>query len=188
MKTDQLNQLDNLRKLQEKLSNGSIDYWKEYSNIDTWQFWVNVSMLVVPLIILFIFIDRQKAFHLGFFGYSIHVYSGYIDGFGTRHGYWEYPFQAIPILPISFALDTSLIPVVFMLLYQWTLNNNKNYYLYAFLVCAIFSFVFKPIMSALSLIRLENGANFFHLFLAFIVGSILAKWITNLFLYFEKGR
>lgn len=29
----------------------------------------------------------------------------------------------------SFALDSSLVPVTYMMGYQWTLNNKKNYYI-----------------------------------------------------------
>jgi hypothetical protein len=187
MKEGQLSSLERLLNNQKELADNWIEYWLAYSSIGTWQFWVNVAFIIIPLIVLYFTIDRRRAFHLGFYGYSAHVLSTYIDGFATRHGFWEYPFKAIPILPISFGLDTSLIPVVYMLVYQWTLNHKKNYYIYALLVSILFAFVFKPILSALNLFTLENGANYFHLLLLYLSGALLSKWATNLFRYFEQS-
>jgi hypothetical protein len=186
MKEEQVKTLDKLKEIQENLGKDWIDYWFTYSSFDTWQFWLNVLMLIIPLIILYFSIDRRRAFHLGFYGYSVHILSLYIDGFALRYGFWEYPYKAIPFLPISFGLDTSLIPVTYILVYQWTLNHKKNYYLYLLITAFLFSFVFKPILVSLDLIRLTNGTNYFHLFLAYITGALLSKWITNLFHHFEK--
>jgi hypothetical protein len=186
MNKSQINDLQKLKEIQLELSSGWIDYWHRYSSFDTWQFWVNVAMLLIPLVVLYFTIDRKRAFHLGFFGFNIHVCAAYIDGFATRHGLWEYPFKAIPFLPISFGLDTSLIPVVYILLYQWTIKNKKNYYLYAVIISALFSFVFKPILSAHHLIELGNGINYLHLFPAYLIVAFISKWITNVFYYLES--
>lgn len=57
---DQLNQLQELKNAQEKVSKGWIDYWLEYSSFDTWQFWVNASFIIIPLIVLyFLSIERE---------------------------------------------------------------------------------------------------------------------------------
>jgi hypothetical protein len=187
MNEGQVKSFERLGRIQKELSDGWMDYWSKYSNIDTWQFWVNLFLFLLPLIILFFAIDRKRAFHIGFFGYSVHMMAGYIDGFATRHGFWEYPFKIIPFLPISITLDTSLIPVVYMLVYQWTLHRKKNYYLYAIVVSALFALVLKPILAALHLFQLDNGANYFYLFLCYLFGSFAAKWITNVFVFLKKN-
>lgn len=187
MKDVQVNSFERLGRIQKELSDGWIDYWSKYSNVDTWQFWVNAILFILPLILLFFTIDRKRAFHIGFFGYSVHMMAGYLDGLATRLGLWEYPYKLVPILPISITLDTSLIPVVFMLLYQWTLKRKKNYYIYAVIFCALFAFGLKPILSDLHFFQFEGGTNYFHLFLFYVFGAIIAKWITNVFFFFEKN-
>ena len=186
MNKDQIKNLNQLKNTQENLTNKWDHYWSTYSNIDTWQFWINFLLFIVPLIILYFKIDKKKAFHLGFYGYSIHMLSTYIDGYATRHGLWEYPYKLTSILPINFGLDTSLIPIVYIFVYQWTLNHKKNYYIYAILTSVFFAFIFKPILVLHNLIRLSNGSNYFHLFLFYFSGSLIAKWITNVFFHFEK--
>ncbi|MGM0875980.1 MAG: CBO0543 family protein [Bacillota bacterium] len=183
--SEQNNRLEELKKTQEQLSNQWIDYWRDYSSIDTWQFWVNVGMIIIPLIFLYFFIDRKRVFQLGFYGFNIHIWSVYLDAIATRYNYLEYPYKAIPFLPINFGVDTVLVPVLFILIYQWTLEKNKNYYLYTFLLIVFISFIFRPLTAAHHLFHLSNGANYLHIFIGYIIITFISKCITNLFLYLQ---
>jgi hypothetical protein len=145
MKEIQSDFLNKIRSAVEEATQIQIDYWKSFSDFGTWQFWVVIMTLVVPLIILFVTIDKRKTLLLGFFGLNYHIWFQYVNGIGISLGLWEYPYQIAPFLP-GFALDASLVPVSFMLLYQWTLNHNKNIYLYSLFLSAFFAFVSKPIM------------------------------------------
>ncbi|MGD6832978.1 CBO0543 family protein [Sutcliffiella halmapala] len=183
------NQIETIRKLtsqQEEVSNGWIEYWQQYSSLETWQFWVNLLFLLLPLIILWFKIDRSKAFHFGFYGFAVHIIFTYFDTALVRYGLLTYPYQGIPFIPVNFGLDVSLIPVIFMLLYQWTLKNKKNYYIYSLLSSTVLAFLFKPILLYFDLIIWHKWVNPFFLFLFYIVIFCLAKWLTNLFLSFEK--
>jgi hypothetical protein len=162
-------------------------YWRQYSHMGTWQFWFHVFMLLVPLFVLYFALDRKQAFRVGFFGLSIHMVATYLDGFGTMHGLWEYPYKLTPHMTASFGLDASLIPVAFMLLYQWTINRDKNYYLYAFGLCLVFTFAFKPLLLALDLFAMFRGMTLGYLLLAYIAAALLGKWITDVFVYLHKG-
>ncbi|UFU00747.1 hypothetical protein KO561_07375 [Radiobacillus kanasensis] len=180
---EMLHQLDNR---QESLTKGYMEYWKEFSSFNTWQFWVILAMLVIPLIVLFFKMDRERAFLLGFFGFNVHIWFTYIDMFGAKLNYWSYPYQVMPLLSVNFGLDVSLIPVVFMFLYQWIIQHKKNFYVYFLGLCVFLSFVFKPILVALDLFQLNKGANYFTLFIGYVVIMLLSKWITNIFFYFKR--
>ncbi|WP_309119198.1 CBO0543 family protein [Paenibacillus sp.] len=162
------------------------EYWKTYSDFDTWQFWANVFLFVAPLIVLFIFLDRNKAFRIGFFGFGVHMISVYLDAFGTTHGFWEYPFKWFPFLTNSLGLDASLIPVAYMLLYQWTLNREKNYYLYMTGLSLMFSFGFKPLMDWLELFQRNKGLQFWHLFIIYLLVGIVPKLLTDFFAWYQS--
>jgi hypothetical protein len=186
MAVDQNQALEKIRKLQEKTSKAWVNYWHHYSNTTTWQFWVNLSLLILPLVALYMFIDRRRVFHIGFYGFNVHVWFNYIDLLGTRFGLWEFPYRTIPFFPVSLSLDASLVPVVFMLVYQWTLNHSKNYYLFLTGVCAFFAFVLKPLMSVLDLFQLYKWMNFFYLFLVYVIVMLLSRWVTNFFIHLQK--
>lgn len=170
---------------QAEISASWVEYWKTYT-YGTWQFWANTMLLVLPLIVLFIFLDRRRALLLGFYGYSVHVIFTYIDAFGSSHALWEYPHKAIPLLPMNFALDVSFVPVSYMLLYQWVLNHNKNYYLYAIGLSGFFAFIFKPLLNAVEMIQFYNQGSYELLFIGYVLVCCGAKWITNLFIFLAE--
>lgn len=186
MSNEQKQFLNDLVSRSEDLTLSWIHYWSRFSSFDTWQFWINVSMLIGPLIVLYFLLDRRKAFHIGFFGFNVHVWFTYLDTFGARLGYWSYPYQSIPLMSVNFGLDVSFMPVLFMLIYQYTLNHNKNYYLYALASSLILSFTLKPLFVALDFLQLHKGLGYFHLFIALVPVILLSKWITNLFVIFER--
>ncbi|MEW9674531.1 CBO0543 family protein [Ammoniphilus sp. 3BR4] len=145
-------------------------------------------MLIIPLVVLYFLLDRRKAFLLGFLGFNVHVWFTYIDAYGIKQALWNYPFQITHVLPTGFALDASLIPVSYMLVYQWTLNQNKNYYIYTTILCISFAFIMKSLMVAFDLFQMYKGTNYFHLFIGYITIMLLSKWITNVFIHFQQEQ
>ncbi|APH05125.1 hypothetical protein [Bacillus weihaiensis] len=185
--TLQTETLDNITKNQHQLAEDWFFYWNEFSAFTTWEFWLHVFIFILPLLILYKKIDRSIALQLGFFGFNIHVWFFYFDAFGTRQAFWTYPYQIIPFIPNSVGLDASLVPVLFILFYQWILRKQKNYYFYTLLLSGFLSFVLKPVLVHYHLFEFHQGATYLHLFLTFVVIISLSKWITDLFVYFERN-
>ncbi|MRX73632.1 hypothetical protein GJU40_15925 [Bacillus lacus] len=185
MTETQSNALKSIHDKQASVSGDLIQYWWDYSAFDTWQYWLLIVVFFVPLVVLFIKIDRSRALHLGFYGLNIHLWSAYFDSFGTRNGFWSYPYQTLPLLPLQFGLDSSLIPVAFILVYQWTIHKRKNYYLYGISLALIFTFILKPIMIWSNFFQFHYGANLFHLLLSYLFVMLLSKLITDLFVKME---
>lgn len=186
MTLEQQQVYEDLLHKEKSISDSWIDYWVQYSNASTWQFWVNLAMFVLPLVILWFVLDRKKALQIGFYGFSIHVMATYIHLYGERNSIWGFPYKIVPYMPTSISMDASLNPVVLMLLYQWTLKYNKNYYLFGALMCAAFSFIIKPLLSTVDLFHLYGKMHYFYLFLLYFLVTILAKLITDLFVYFQR--
>ncbi|WP_053363272.1 CBO0543 family protein [Bacillus sp. FJAT-27251] len=188
MKPEQLELIEQIRKAEIAQNERWLEYWYHYSHYLTWQFWLVLLLFVIPLILVVLFIDRRKIFLLGFYGYSVHVFFGYTDIFGVNNGYWTYPYKLLPILPASITLDASLIPVIFMLFYQYLLNHGKNYYLWMLGLCLFLGYVFKPLMVGLGLFHFGGKENFFLLFLGYAFTALIAKIIMNIFLYLSKSN
>lgn len=177
--------LNEIRSMVEEVNQSQIEYWQTFSSFESWHFWILVLMSIVPLIVLFIFIDKRKMLLLGFYGLNIHVWMFYIDVIARGFGLWDYPYELIPMLP-SFSLDGSLIPVAYILLYQWTLNNNKNFYLYSLLLSAIYSFGVKAIMHYFHFFHMFKGMNYVYLFFVYVIVFVISKLITSLFLWLQQ--
>jgi hypothetical protein len=186
--TDRAKQFEHLNNLYKDASKSSHHYWLSYSNMSTWQFWVLLALIILPIASLYFLLDRKRALLIGFFGLNVHVWFTYIDTFGVTNGLWNYPYKLVPFLPVNLALDTAIVPVTFMLVYQWTTKHKKNFYLYGTALCMFFAFVFKHIMVLLGLFELYRGMNYFYLFLFYMLTMVVAKLITDLFIYLLKEK
>jgi hypothetical protein len=94
-----------------------------------WHFWLNIVFLAGPLIVLLIWLDRQKIFLILFFGFAIHALMNYVDSVAVVKGLVIQPFPLTPIMNVNLSINTSFIPVTFMLTYQYCINRNKNVYI-----------------------------------------------------------
>ncbi|MBP3952379.1 hypothetical protein [Bacillus suaedae] len=178
--------LTNINNLEDDLTKAINQYWKAFSSFDTWQFWLACLMLVLPLIAFYFFVDRKKLFIICFFGYTYHVFLSYFDAFMNRHNFWEYPYFLFPFLTSNIAIDAALLPVSYLLLYQYVINNNKNFYLYSLLLSLLFAFAFAGALQLLGLFRLTNGMNNFYLLLVDYGLALLSYWLTSIFIFFSK--
>ena len=185
MGTDQLKEFNQIVQLEQQLTEKWIKYWNQFSGFDDWHFWALIILSILPLIVLFFLIDRRRMFQLGFFGFNVHILHSYVDTASVHLGKWTYPYKLIPFFKISFAFDASFIPVTFMLVYQWTLNHKKNFYLYSMVPAFFFGFIAKPILVAIDITRPgPKGGGlkaYFILFISHLLISYIAKWITDLF-------
>ena len=185
MGKEQLEKLNHLFELQKELTSEGIKYWNQYSSYNDLHFWSLVILSILPLIVLFLFIDRRRMFLLGFFGFSVHILHSYVDIAAVSLGKWTYPYKLIPIYPISFAFDASFIPVTFILVYQWTLNHKKNFYFYAMIPAFFFAFIAKPLLVASGITKAGPGGGgmkaYCILFVSHLFISYISKWVTDFF-------
>lgn len=185
MAKNQIQEFDKIVKMIKEAQHALNDYWLELALYTSLEYWLMVSFLILPLVYLFFKIDKSNIFFIGFYGYSVHVVFGYIDLFSKHSGFLNYPFPVIPMLP-GLSLDSSFVPVLFMLVYQWTLKHKKNYYVYMVITSGFLSFIFKPIMAGIGLIRLYGNTNYLHLFIGYLIVITIAKFFTDVFLWIEK--
>jgi len=162
-------------------------YWNEYSNLGTWQFWMVISLLVIPLIILYFKVDRKRIFELFFFGYTIHMLWTYIDIALGRNAYLIHKYFLTPLLPNATNITASVLPVGFLLIYQFCANNKKNFYLYSLILSALFAFVFASIEEYLGFVEFRKGMNQFFLFLLDIGIVYTSYWFTKLILILKSS-
>ena len=184
--TEQARKYEEIKEAQEAVFDLWNEYWLEYSAFNTWQFWFNVLMIILPLIILCLFVDRKKLFLLLFFGFNIHVWTAYIDSMATRANYIGYPYKAIPTLPIHFGMDSSLVPVLFIFIYQYTLKKKANFFLHSLILIALISFLLKPFFVEIHLFYLSKGTNYFYIFLGYVLITIVSKGIVEFFLRLQS--
>lgn len=161
------------------LNSTLISYWKDYSNLDSWQFWFVLSLLIIPLIILFFAVDRTKIFEILFFGFSVHMLWTYIDILLGSTSLFVHQYFIVPLLPFALSITSSVLPVGFMLIYQYCLNHHKNFYFYTILLSAVFSFGLVSMERLLGLVEFNGGMNEFYVYLIDLGVVFISFWLTN---------
>ncbi|WEG12488.1 hypothetical protein PU629_20695 [Pullulanibacillus sp. KACC 23026] len=154
-------------------------YWNHYSNLGTWQFWVIVATLILPLVLLYFTVDRRRIFEIFFFGYTIHVLWTYSDIVLEKYNLFIHTYLLAPFFPIALNMTTSVLPVGFLLVYQYCTNRQKNFYLYTLVLSAFFSFVLGTIEYLLGMSEFKNGMNEMYLFLIDVVVTYVSYWFTK---------
>ncbi|MBY7142708.1 hypothetical protein KFZ56_06380 [Virgibacillus sp. NKC19-3] len=172
--------------LKEQLSNAYSEYWHLYSGMSTWFFWFNLVSVVIPFVILYFAVDRERLFEISFFGYTVHLLWLNVDIFLTAENYLIHPHTIIGFIPSGITVTAVILPITFMLLYQYCTNKGKNFYLYTVVVSFIFAYGFGGISTTVDLLRMHNGMNFLYLSFINIAVSLLALWMTKLFLKIKK--
>ena len=171
-----------------KVTSLMYSYWHEHSDWGNWQFWVLLLCLLVPLVVLLIKLDRNRTFEILFFGYTVHMLWTYTDLALIRQGYIDHYYFLMPFLPQAFGITASLLPVSFMLLYQYCINQEKPFILWTTGLSAIFAFCFAPIEKFIGLVSIFKGFNIVHIFFLDIAISMVAYGMTNFFVRTYKAR
>ncbi|PMC38566.1 hypothetical protein CJ195_08890 [Bacillus sp. UMB0899] len=162
-------------------------YWNEYSSFGTWQFWLTLSLMVMPILLLYFTVDRKRLFEVFFFGYTVHIMWTYIDIILSRNGLFVHKFFLTPLLPYALNMTASVLPVGYLLLYQYCTAHKKSFILYMIVLSAIFAFGFATIEEQIGTVEFHNGMNHLYLFLidlgiavtAYIFTRVLKHWKAN---------
>lgn len=177
-----------INKLSERVTSLMNSYWHEHSDWGNWQFWFILLCLLVPLIVLLKKLDRSRTFEILFFGYTVHMLWTYTDLSLIRGGFIDHYYFLIPFLPQALGITASLIPVAFMLVYQYCLNHDKNFLIWSSGVSAVFAFGLAPIEKVLGLGSLFKGFTIVHLFFIDIIIAMVAYGMTKFFVKFYRER
>ena len=156
-------------------------FWSQYSNINTWYFWFVLLSMIISFVILYFAIDKKRIFEISFYGYSVHVIWTKVDDALASHNFLVHPHSITSFIPNGANMTTVILPIAFMLLYQYCTNHGKNFYLWAIVLSIIFSFGFTSLESAVGLLKMHNGMSKFYVFLIDIAIAFIAYWMTLLF-------
>ncbi|PLT28886.1 hypothetical protein [Peribacillus deserti] len=163
----------------EKLTSLYSSYWDKFSDYGEWQFWLVLALFVVPLVLLCFFVDRKRIFEVFFFGFTVHILWNYIDSALSRGGYFTHNYFMVPYLPNATNMTASVLPVSYLLLYQFCTNRNQNFFLWTLLLSAFFAFVYGIFEEKAGFTKLNKGFSQFHLFLIDVLLAYIACWATN---------
>jgi hypothetical protein len=167
-----------------------MEYWhqsyKHWIEIELFSFdwFFNIAVLLILYVLWIKLVDKKQITKLLLFGSLVAVCSAFIDIVAVTMGLWEYKVRLFPISPAPFPFDFTVIPILYMLVLQYT-KTWRNYLIGSVLASGVFSFVISPIYAILG-IKEYHKFNHFYIFILLLVVTTIIKAIYNWILNIEK--
>lgn len=155
-----------------------IEFWKNNVFL-SFNWWLLIILLILPWFIWWKLVDKKHVKLILTFGFLVTVIVIILDDMGSNLAFWEYPYKIMPILPRLNAVDLSIIPVLYMLVYQYA-KKFKTYLLAHIILSAFSSFIAEPIFVALNIYNMPNW-KYVYSFPIYIVIAVFAKWTIDSF-------
>lgn len=121
----------------------SYNYWIQYS-LFTWQWWLLVAILIVPWYFWWRMVDKRRLLEICCYGLLTFIAVIAADAIGLAHGYWIYPLRLAPKFPHIISVDTTVLPIVYMLIYQ-SFPQWAGFIKASTIMAACFAFIGEPI-------------------------------------------
>ncbi|MBN8193314.1 hypothetical protein JI667_14285 [Bacillus sp. NTK074B] len=175
---------DHIREKALEVTRENIHYWLDYCFLSL-RWWFILSLFLLTWVVFIrLTRDQENKPKLLFLGLVWIIVAANLDGYGYELGLWGYPVQLIPLVPKAYLFDYALIPVVYMLLYQYY-PKGKEFFFATVALSAGASFVAEPVFRWLDIYTIYH----WRVWWSFIIYFLLSYMIRGIVEYvFRKGE
>lgn len=151
-----------------------------HDDLRKWTWWLSLAMTAVPLIVWWLLVDQTRLLEIIIFGLLANITATLFDVSGSELMLWSYPDKLLPNLPRLLPINFTVIPVTFMLLYQFFPAWNE--FIIALVITAvIYTWVAEPLMVFLNLYQLYYW-KYWYSFPIYIAMGIGLRLLLEFFL------
>jgi len=142
--------------------------WILLNDIADPRWWLLLISIFWPWIVWWKLVAKKRIFEILAYGLLWAAMATWLDLLGTSNGMWEYPFKLYYKVSCLLPADVSVIPVLYMLLYQYG-ERWRTFLLGSVIVSTLLSFIFEPIFLKMNMLNL-------------ITWSHIKSWVSFIFL------
>jgi hypothetical protein len=154
----------------------------EYGGFLSPQWWLLLAFIIVPWFIWVKVVDKKRKLEIVAVGLFVAVATKLLDLVGYNLNFWDYPIQIIPLVPEAFAFDLSMIPVAYMLLYQY-FKTWKSYCIGLVCMSAVYAFIGEPFCNWMMVVVYVKWKYIYSAVYYIVIGITVRAIVENL-----KGR
>ena len=169
--------VEQLAEMTRLLTQARIENWLG-EKVGAWRWWVLLVLITVPWLVWYRLADKKRLPELTVFGLLVMVLTITLDELGFNLVLWSYPVDVIPIFPRLTSVDYTVVPIFFMLTYQY-FPAWKSFFWALVAVSTLCSFVVEPIIMKLGFYVLMKWL-YWYSFLIYIPMVLLARWIARI--------
>ncbi|WP_221564495.1 CBO0543 family protein [Alkalihalobacillus sp. TS-13] len=142
-------------------------------------------LLIVPWIIWWKTVDRNRLMEILTFGLLLSTIVVLLDTTGIHNQWWIYNSKLVQIIPHLIPMDYSVLPVGYMLTYQF-FGSWRRYILAAIVLSAIGAFIIEPFFVYLDIYEQLKWRHFYS-FVIYILIAIVIKFTIEQINHLNHG-
>jgi len=169
--------IEQLAEMVRLLTQARIENWLGEC-VGSWRWWLLLGVSIIPWLFWIKVAARKQIHELMLFGLFMILGSLTLDELGFELSLWSYPFSLIPVFPRLASADYTMLPVVYMLVYQY-FPTWKSFFRASVVVAFVFSFIAEPLLVKFGFYVLIKWT-YWVSFIVYIPLGLLARWITKL--------
>jgi hypothetical protein len=177
---DTIGNFREIRILEDKMFFLELNNWLKNEFL-SWEWWILVGFLVVPWVIWAKLVKRDLLLEALLYGSIICILTTLLDLIGLPFRFWDYPIEFIPIIPRAFPFDFSMIPVAYMLLYQY-FRTWKSFIIAQIIMALAYAFIGEPFCTWIELVSYIKWTYIYSFVYYIIVGigtrALLLKLVS----------
>ena len=137
-------------------------------------------------LLCFSLFDKRRLSKLFLFGSLLTVGAAVYETVGVNFVLWFCATPIFPIVPCLFVPYLTILPVYYMLIFQYT-NTWRQFSLWNLVAVSVYSLVLLPIFIHFKIVELDNWRAVYHMPMLFGIAS-LARAVTLLLIGIEQRQ
>ncbi|MDR3587475.1 MAG: hypothetical protein P4L59_19500 [Desulfosporosinus sp.] len=128
-----------------------------------------IATIALSYILVFWLLDKRRYTELLLFGSLVTVTSLVLSIFGSNFSWFTYNIRILPLTPSPVLYDLTIIPLYYMLVYQYS-PDWKRFLLWNAVLSGLIAFGFYPALQAFDIVNFSNNwipAYFFPIVITF---------------------
>lgn len=162
--------------LESQLTQIRVETWLKH-DLFSYQWWILGAALFIPWLLWWKWVDKARLSEIILSGAIILIIASFLDAILSELCLWEYNYYVIPYWPRLISADFTIIPVTYMLVYQY-FQRWKSFLLAMLIVSFFFAFIGEPLLVWLKIYTLHKWRHFYSFPIYFTMGALL-KYLTQ---------
>lgn len=176
---------EKILELQYKLNDFRGQYWLAH-DLFTWQWWFLLLMFIVPWLIWYKIIPKERKAETLSFGLILGIIGSQLDEIGISNGAWAYPYQLSQFNRGLNPYNFTFIPVAYMIVYHY-FPKWKHFIIGNIILAIIAAYMTEPILKAMGIYKTFFWKSIYSV-LCYIALPILIRWVIYYLLEKNKGK
>lgn len=177
--------MDSAVQQQWQLSLMRISEWKDV--LFTLNWWILLALFALNLFLLLRLADKRRFSELALYTALVIIWVIVLDELGEEMSLWYYTVDIIPLFPPITAIDISCLPLLYMLIYQYT-KRWSSFLIASAVMSVVFCFVFEPVFVWSGIYRMLAWKSWYGLPIYFFIGAASRFIMRRVFAISNKAQ